>query len=439
MKHSSSRLFAVVLAFACAPSDGHAQEEPGCKAFPTIQTFCANRRTISSVVKFPQVKKLNEVEKSSRNRSYQARVTISCDHPEGEVAADPADGASGASRSPETGMSMWLWHESIGTIGLTYSRRLDPAGLVFSTVQYEQTTRRNASGTTPGTFALLNRCALANGNVDGLIFDGNLIVPLSFKGDIDQDWFERDISGTLPPDLAKMGPKARALAISKEDVKSSPAADPAPTDSAKWDFSGIYEFEMEDEPCLIKHRFMKKYQDRSPEEMLGLVPEEMQTHMLEMRKSKKHLEKTCPPTKGWLVIDAVAGDMPIFLLGHGSFVSHHLAATNWEDGKQFHSITPNGDTTGPNGGMFKIDGVIKDGRLHFYVFRPNLGKTGRMWPVTGLANRWIALEPFVAEKKRDIYCHLNMSPTNCDEWNKKDWDSYIEEMWKYNKILPRIN
>src|SRR5262249_52393844 len=115
----------------------------------------------------------------SENTTDRARLTIICDHD-----GDDEDGG---------GMTMFLWHQSIGTIGLAYSKMLTPSGLIFSMVQLDASSRRGASGTTPGTFAVLNRCELQRrgGHVTGLLFDAAQILPLSFNGVIDKessDW-----------------------------------------------------------------------------------------------------------------------------------------------------------------------------------------------------------------------------------------------------------
>jgi hypothetical protein len=90
--------------------------------------------------------------------------------------------------------------------------------------------------------------------------------------------------------------------------------------------------------------------------------------------------------------------------------------------------------------MFKIDGVIKDSSLEFFIFRPNLGKTGRMWPLSGSPRTWITLDPFHAEKKIDIYCQLDIrSKEECRPWKDQDWKGYLKEMWRHNDIVPRFN
>src|SRR5208282_712180 len=139
------------------------------------------------------------------------------------------------------GMTMFLWHQSIGTIGLAYSRMLPPAGLIFSMVQFDASSRRGASGTTPGTFAVLNRCELQRrgGHVTGLLFDAAQILPLSFNGVMDKESSE--------------------WATSRAESVAADTASPA--DADRWKFSGIYEFEKDDEDCLTKKGLMKRYKN----------------------------------------------------------------------------------------------------------------------------------------------------------------------------------
>ena len=101
------------------------------------------------------------------------------------------------------------------------------------------------------------------------------------------------------------------------------------------------------------------------------------------------------------------------------------------------SVTPNGDTTGPHLGMFKIDGEISpDGSLDFFIFKPHLGKTGRLWPVVGLPKVWMTVDRFHAVKKLDVYCYLHIRPDkDCISWKHQDWDGYLHEVWKHRSIV----
>jgi hypothetical protein len=178
-------------------------------------------------------------------------------------------------------------------------------------------------------FALLNRCELLSGKIKGLIFDGNLIVPLSFEGKIDQEWSMNDKGGTPPAIPAMRGRKAQDIAASATDfAPTNPPnklevglATDTRIEAARFNFSGIYEFEMEDEACLIKKGLMKSYQERSPGEMLGPVPRDALMRMRQMTRPDKYWERACPHDKGWLIVDAVSGDVPTYLMGHGSFVT----------------------------------------------------------------------------------------------------------------------
>ena len=372
---------------------------------PRIREFCKDRWTFSSIVKFPEARRwIRGKSPGSENTTDRGRLTISCDH----------DGDEEDQR--DDGMTMFLWHQSIGTIGLAYSKMLPPAGLIFSMVQSDASSRRGASGTTPGTFAVLNRCELQRrgGHVTGLLFDAGQILPLSFNGVTDKessDW-----------------------AISKTDSVATTTATPPDLDA--WKFSGIYEFETEDEDCLTKKGLMKSYKQRSPDETLGLLISQdaraRTQHQYEDQKSG-FWENVCPPRKARLVVDTVAGDRPIFNVDLGTFITHHVIGPKW-DGKRFHSVTPNGDTTGPNAGMFKIDGEMEpDGSLKFFLYKPNVGRTGRLWPVAGSPKIWMTVDQFHAVKQLDAYCHLDIAPPeHCASWKDKDkkWEEYWLEVWK---------
>lgn len=435
MKHPLSRTFAAALAFvACLATDSLAQDRPGCAAPSNVHEFCDKRRTVSSIVTFPQAQRWIG-NHGLKNASGRARITISCDHDgdEGNTGEKTTEDKNTPSQSD--GMTMFLWNPATGTIGLAYSKMFDQAGLVFSMVPFERSNRRSASGTTPGTFVLLNRCELLRGYVTGLIFNAGQIVPLNFHGSIDRDSSDWDQSGTESALPSTGGPSAKEAAMS---MTASSANSGAVT---PWDFSGIYEFEMEDEDCLTRRGLMKSYKQRSPEEMLGyILPESRRlTRQQQMVQPSRYWEKVCPPRKARLVVDAVAGDTPIYNLDHGTFVTHYVIG-KW-DGHHFHSVTPNGDTTGPNRGMFKIDGEINpNGSLDFFLFEPNLGKTGRLWPVSGSPKIWMTVEPFHALKKLDVYCYLGIRPKkDCVSWDGQDWDGYLYEVWKQTQKSLGIN
>ena len=174
MKHRSSRTFSVALAFvACAVAEGRAQDGFVCPPSTTIGEFCKDRWTFSSIVKFPEARRW--IRGKSEYTTDRARLTISCDH----------DGREEDHRDDR--MTMFLWHQSIGTIGLAYSKMLPGAGLIFSMLPFDGSSR-SASGTTPGTFAVLNRCELQRrgGHVSGLLFDAGQILPQSFNGVMDK-------------------------------------------------------------------------------------------------------------------------------------------------------------------------------------------------------------------------------------------------------------
>lgn len=164
----------------------------------------------------------------SENSSDLARVNISCDHDGDRINAGGKNRDHKDAQGQSDGMTMFLWRPTIGTIGLAHSKMLGQRGLVFSMMPFDRPTRRSTSGTTPGTFVILNRCELLQGHLNGVIFQGGQIVPLSFTGKIDQDLFDWDQSNTIS-----------ALPSTKESAQT-------------WDFSGIYEFDMEDEDCLTK-------------------------------------------------------------------------------------------------------------------------------------------------------------------------------------------
>jgi len=67
-----------------------------------------------------------------------------------------------------------------------------------------------------------------------------------------------------------------------------------------WDFSGIYEFETEDEACLTKKGLMKLYEQRSSNETLGyILPElKMLTRQQQIAQPNKYWETVCPPRLG---------------------------------------------------------------------------------------------------------------------------------------------
>jgi hypothetical protein len=387
--------------------------------------ICDGRWTISSIVKFPQVERwIREKNPGSEHSSDRARVTISCDHDEDK--ADNKTGDDKNTRGQSDGMTMFLWHQSVGTVGLAYSRMVpNGAGLIFSMVGLDRASRRTAAGTTPGTFAILNACELLWGRVKGLIFVAGQTVPLSFSGkiDLDLDSSDWDQSGTVSARPSTRGPSDQEVAMKA------------------WEFSGIYEFAMEDEDCLIKKGLMK----RAPIETLGDIASEsqrMRTRQQYIAQPNRYWEKVCPHRKALLVVDAVAGETPIYNLDQGSFVSHHVIgpSPSWDDSEpRFYSVTPNGDTTGPNLGMFKIDGEINPDGLRFFIFRPHQGKTGRLWPVADSPKIWMTVDRFHAVKKLDVYCYLHIRPDkDCILWNRRDWDGYLHEFWKHRSIVRSL-
>ena len=444
MKHPLSRTFAAILAFvACAAADGRAQDRLGCAALSSVREFCTNRWTVSAIVTFPQAQRwVREKNPGSENSSDRARVTISCDHDGDETNPDDETRDHKDTQGQSDGMTMFLWHPTIGTRGLAYSKMLHQRGLVFSMVPFDRLTRRSTSGTTPGTFVILNRCELLQeGHLNGVIFEGSQIMPLSFNGSIDQDSSDWDQSDTMPTLPSTREPSAQEVATSLTDSAATPA-EVARLKVDPWDFSGIYEFDVEDEDCLTKKGLMKNYKELSENEALGYIAPELRIYTRQQRTAQpnRYWEKLCPPRKATLVVDALAGETPIYILDQGSFVTHHVIG-QWNGKRRFHSVTPNGDTTGPNRGMFKIEGEINlDGSLDFFVFKPNLGKTGRLWPVASSSKIWTTIDPFHAVKKLDVYCHLHIRPDkDCVLWNRQDWTGYLHKTWKETQKSLGIN
>jgi hypothetical protein len=440
MKHPPGGLeiiFAAILTLvACVASDCRAQDSSGCAAPSEIHEFCAKRRTFSAVVTFPQVRRwIRAKNPGSTNSSDRGRLTISCDHDGDEDNANRKPESDDNADGAKDGMTMLLWHQTIGTIGLAYAKLFDRAGLIFSMVPFDRAARRSASGTTPGTFAVLNRCELLKGHVEGLIFDWNQFVPLSFHGLMEEDASDWERTAAAPAPTSTDETNDRDLAAPTTDSRTAMSKVKA------WDFSGIYEFEIEDEDCLIKRGFMKPYQQRSWDETVGHIQPDVRLRTRQQQKAQpnKYWESICPSRRGRLMVDAFAGDSPIYNLDHGSFVSHHIIGPKWDGQREFQSITPNGDTTGPTGGMFKIDGKIElDGSLEFYVFKPNVGKSGRLWPVAGSPKIWTTLHRFHAEKKLDVYCQLHIRP-DCAKWKHQDWTGYLSKAWEETQKSRGLN
>jgi hypothetical protein len=414
-----------------------AEEQRPCIVAQDIKTFCSSRSTVSYIAKVPQASKwLSRFVKtrasgfglyeSARDIPDEARVTISCDH---ESEDQPA--------------TMFLWHETIGTIGLAYSMKLGPKGLIFSMV--DPGSRRSASGTTPGTFAIVNMCQLGNDYINGLLFMGNQPIPLWFFGRKD----ERS-SSSWPADTevsASNATSSGATADPRQPVASDTSPDASPSVAIEFDrlkFSGIYEFDTEDEVCLVNNGLMKVYDKRPASEKLGKLPADPGRAV--SREVIRSWERSCPPLKGRLVVVAADGCPPIYNLDHGTHVSHHVIGgepviiPNLDKTYRFQSLTPNGDTTGPNNGMFKIDGTFypQDGSLEFFVVRPNLGMTGRLRPLDRPAGRpmiWETFKPFHASKRLDFYCKIGLrSEKDCDGMNK-EWDGYLLAAWNQHEKL----
>jgi hypothetical protein len=344
---------------------------------------------------------------------------------------------------------MFLWHETIGTIGLAYSMKLGASGLIFSMVPLaDPGSRRSASGTTPGTFAIVNMCQLENDYINGLFFMGNQPIPLWFFGRKDEG-----TSGSWPIDAevsASNSTSTSATIDPEPPVASDTSPDASPAAATGFDrlkFSGIYEFDAEDEVCLVSAGLMEEYQKRPPSEKLGMLPAD--PGRAPSRESIKSWEHHCPLLKGRLVVVAADGLSPIYNLDHGTYVSHHVVGgepviiPNVDKTYRFQSLTPNGDTTGPNNGMFKIDGTFysQDGSLDFYVVRPNLGMTGRLRPLDRPAGRpmiWETFKPFHARKRLDFYCKIGLrSEKDCDGLNK-EWDEYLLAAWNQHEKLMNM-
>jgi hypothetical protein len=381
MTHLSIAVAMITAVVACSIGNCVGQEQSSCIPAESIDKFCSGRSTMSYIVKVPQASKWlhrlvgtrqtgSGLYANSKNIPDQARVTISCDH-------DSTD-------QPAT---MFLWHETIGTIGLAYSAALGPKGLMFSTVPLlDPGNRRSASGTTPGTFVIVNMCQLQNDYINGLFFNGNQPIPLWFYGQEDgrsrTNW-PTDLEVSAANSMSTGAPgdlKHPTASNSRSDVSPNNAA---PTDFDRLKFSGIYEFDTEDEVCLANIGLMQRYEQRPPSEKLGKLPPYAEERANIERV--KFWERRCPPLKGRLIVVAWNGGPPIHNLDHGTHVSHHVIGSQpivlpGDGTYRFQSMTPNGDTTGPNNGMFKIDGRFypQDESLDFFVVRPNLGMTGRL-------------------------------------------------------------
>jgi len=359
---------------------------------------------------------------AAKKQDHRARVTISCDH------------------DVDDGMTMFIWHETFGTTGLAYSALVGDKGLVFSMVPLDASMRRASSATTPATLAILNKCELRKGHFQGLLFGGSQVLPQDLFGSADgnstTDWIG-DVAGTPPTSskdstVDKQEVDPVGVPFSTLSVADKPQVDP-------WEFSGIYEFEADDENCLRQKGFMKL--EGSDSLAPGLLAKQR-------RKAgpSKDPNQNCPLRKGWLIVDAKAGDPPIYNLDHGSFVSHHLIGPKWDGGARFQSVTPNGDTTGPTAGMFKIEGEVQpDGTLNFYLLRPNIGKIGRLAPEQGASDKewpkvWKTVAPIHAVKQLDAYCHLHIRDNDdCASWNNKDWTEYLSQARKETRRSQGID
>jgi hypothetical protein len=281
-----------------------------------------------------------------------------------------------------------------------------------------------------------------NEHIKGLFFNGNQPIPLWFSGQEDRrsrrNWpIDPEVSASNSTSTSD--PK-RPMAPDTDATATTAA--PRELDPLK--FSGIYEFDAEDEVCLVNIGLMRSYEQRPPSEKLGKMPADAERPpSVELVRS---WERRCPPLKGRLVVVSWDGLPPLYNLDHGTHVSHHVIGSqpviipNWDSTYRFQSMTPNGDTTGPNSGMHKIEGRFysQDGSLDFFVVRPNLGMTGRLRPLDRPAGRpmsWTTYEAFHAKKRLDFYCKIGLrSERECDGWNK-DWDEYLLEAWKQHEKL----
>jgi hypothetical protein len=417
MKYPSSRpgiVFAAALAIISFQIENF--DAQACETYKNIREFCSKRVTLSSIVTLPQVNRWFRIQtRSVRTIPDQARATISCDHDSDEDTKDQA--------------TMVLWHETIGTIGLAYSALLfNSRALMFSTVSLtDSSSRRSTSGTTPGTLVMLNACELQEDRIMGLIFNSNQMVPLFFfsegkenPGTVGRG--DSKLSAVSMQSGAAGGRRDKAL---NEGTNSD---DATPSKLDPLDFSGVYEFDTEDEVCLRKFGFMKSDKQRTPAETLGAF------ELTERQKTTlpvKPWESRCPPRKGRLVVIAWEGGTPIFNLDHGTFISHHIVGPPWDGLPYLQSMTPNGDTTGPNSGMFKIIGSFnfKEKSFDFHVLKPNVGKTGRLLPVDGRPGIWATFEPFRAKKRLDIDCRVGIQQGRVCDQSNKDWDGYWTEAW----------
>jgi hypothetical protein len=409
----------VLAAVACHATNCGAQDQRPCIAPQSIETFCAHLSTISYIVQMPQVTRWLHTHLSTKDISDQTRITISCDH-----------------FSNDQPVTMVLYHEVVGTIGLAYSAEIGSKGRIFSAVPFDPAGRRTTSGTTPGTFAIVNMCQLQNDQINGLFFHGNMPFPLWFHGK------EEKRSRIRWPGHVTVAPSNQTAMASAQSDATLMAAIPREFDRLK--FSGIYEFDAEDEVCLADNKFMLPYHERSAPERLGVLTPDQERQL--GTKQVNSWERHCPPLKGRLVVVAWDDGVPIYNFDHGTHISHHLVGTlpvmvpKSGGLYTFQSTTPNGDTTGPNTGMYKIDGLFdpKAGSIDFFVFRPNLARTGRLRPLdqrTGRPQGWATYAPFHATKRLDIYCKIELrSERDCDGWNK-NWDAYLGEIAKQREKL----
>jgi hypothetical protein len=397
-----------------------AQDQRPCLAPQSIETFCAHLSTISYIVKIPQVARWLRTHSTTKDITDQARITISCDH-----------------FSDNQPVTMVLYQEVVGTIGLAYSAEVGSKGRIFSAVPLDPAGRRSTSGTTPGTFAIINMCQLQNDQINGLLFNGNLPLPLWFHGKEEK----RSRIG-WSADVTVAPSNQTEIASDTESDATSIAAVPREFDRLK--FSGIYGFDAEDEVCLADKKLMLPYHERSAPERLGVLTPGQERQL--SAKQVKSWERRCPRLKGSLVVVAWDDGVPIYNFDHGTHVSHYLVGTlpvmvSKSGGLYtFQSTTPNGDTTGPNTGMSKIDGKFdsKNESIDFFVFRPNSGKMGRLRPVdqpSGRSRSWATYAPFHATKRLDIYCKIGLrSERDCNGRNK-NWDAYLHEIAKQRDKL----
>jgi hypothetical protein len=75
------------------------------------------------------------------------------------------------------------------------------------------------------------------------------------------------------------------------------------------------------------------------------------------------------------------------------------------------------------------------------LYKPNIGRTGRLWPVVGSPKIWMTVDRFHAVKQLDAYCYLDIAPPeHCTSWKDKNkkWETYWIDVWNQNQKWPQL-